>query len=867
MLKYTSIVSLSVTLLLTGSLSAQDNPLLPGGPTPIPAAEAPAGFSPSIDLQSFLDPQAVFPTTPATDGIWNFTAAPGRQIVRIPFVIVATDKEIELSTSEFDLKRGRMLAWEIRAADEPANFPTVPAAEVEGISADGLPRGVPRFAKKITLKPDGKIAWKMDRSIIGATIGTASGAASNPYILKMNRDAMEGLKPPRPPNTVATTPAEREAKRVAEATYRAAASEFSRLSRSILKLPDEFSGQKPRILWAIFEIPAGADTLEISGPAPLPWGMPLQSLQTIQDKAKLGPATVSNDAYADTLLAAVKAQAKPHPFTLRLVSYAILKSDLLKIMEAGDPAYQAAELILKSKDKPSTGALSEKLALIQSDAAKALFKTAVEGGALTSSAKIKSLESLLSAVAGEPKRKVEVANSFLIDPNGPDPKDVINTILTQATKDLTTTKMLETDLKFTDIPSSRIEATIAGVIETAHQFDLARTWLNNQLLDPNQPVIAAETLKQFSTSNPPNRIMLKGKEHNLYSFLNDVDAGVRAKAWQCLQRVEMEAGGANATWPNEIEKTALLYDKTPTQAVAFLVRHKTDGISEALAQIVLVGDDDAAKEAMRNLLTPDMALEALINKLPSIGDRCAFAQRLYQLQGQPIPLSANLMRSASASKDVVKWFGQEIKSGKVPPSSEWVKIFSEEKRYLELIASSDKELALGALAALITANNGTDADARELLPKFKETESIGDLLKLWDATKSGLDNSSEEREAARIKVERNAFITALETFSGTYKGALDVNEGINFAMYDMGNLAVRVEGATVTIGKMQAQITEEKVPRLVLTPEEMAKQGIKVHADAKPVDFKVDKRGNWFTSEIMLEGDNAKGNFRLMSTK
>lgn len=844
MLKRCAFVPFFLFLIIAAATSAQDE--LPPG-----QADAPASYSAAIDLEKMLDGTVVLPTSSQTDGVWLVELVPGKRIVRIPFMIATGEKEFELSTSDLKMRRGRFIAWQLLSDDEKVSSQKVPLASVTATSSTGLPAGVPRFARKITIKPDGTVHWKMERSIIGAKSVKPSGATSHPYALKMDRTELERLEPAKPPKSAppADPKARAEfarAKRAAEAAYRQRLSEYSRLTRAISKLPDEFSGKKPNVLWAVFELPSSVDVIELEGPTPLPWNISVRLLTQIQGMSKGGGKPEENNAFAGTLLAAVKTGGKVHPFTLRLVAGAMVAAKLLKDIEENTPAYEVASVVLGSKDQIATAALIDRLSMLQSDAAKKLFKTAVTGTVLSSDSKLAALVNLLSAAVAKTEdhmRRVQTANEFLADANGPDPAGIIKAVLELGAKDAKTKGMLETDMKFDSLSEARLTPAINAIVAAAPSNDLARSWFRSKLLDPNNATISSATLNRVSSVALPERIPVASADHNLFGFLEHVDSKVRNQAWQAMSNVEMTDVASTATWPETLSGAALRYDQTPKRLVPFLNRHKVSGVGDSLARIVLFGDDEAATAASKQLLKSDIAIDSLIDRMPTLGDRFAFAQRLYELRYKSSPLVTYLLREKSKDSIVAKWFGQQLKNGSLPAPGEWAKAFGDQKMLLEFMASNDKDLALGGLAALFATVGGTDEQVIAALPKFQaKKDSIQDLLQLWEATKQ--ETFTQRLAALKGKHELIINIAATDDQPAASKS--------------LGRFNVSVEGAAVTIGPIQASIPQDSTLAVRIKVGDLTRfpaAGVSTADGVKFIDLKPRDAGSW-GGEFLLEGGN-----------
>jgi len=156
---------------------------------------------------------------------------------------------------------------------------------------------------------------------------------------------------------------------------------------------------------------------------------------------------------------------------------------------------------------------------------------------------------------------------------------------------------------------------------------------------------------------------------------------------------------------------------------------------------VISGSKDASEAAARALKGSEEwpIAEALLDL--GFGEREGFAMRTYTAfpsidgtQTLKAPLVTSVMRQRSDRNPVVNWFGEQLASDKLPDPSQWIESFEGgEDEVLALTVVSDRELAKGAVAVLVSSAGGDDRTARDFakdLRNLKESD-VAKVKKAW----------------------------------------------------------------------------------------------------------------------------------------
>lgn len=204
---------------------------------------------------------------------------------------------------------------------------------------------------------------------------------------------------------------------------------------------------------------------------------------------------------------------------------------------------------------------------------------------------------------------------------------------------------------------------------------------------------------------------------------------------------------------------ALANDPIPVQVASFLANEGTlNSVTEALVQIVAGSDDAAGTRAVVALRDPERHLSQSLNGM-ELKDRVAFGANIYKHNGQPTLVVGLLADPGRRASRTLRWFTEEFSTTGPPPPSRWRENYKDEALY-SLVAWTDKDVALGAAAALVASVGGDDEDARKLHAKVPAKDnrraSSSDVASIW------------------TKMRREILNTKLGEAAGTYHLTLHV---------------------------------------------------------------------------------------------
>ncbi len=536
--------ALTIALIVTGAtlpVRSADPPPLPKttGPSIPPSLppRAPAAeveLETEVDLIKLLNSELTMPRQgDVTDNIWTITPGEGRVIVRLPLKVTKPATAVRVSGAAVKIRGGRFICWQLIDPKEEARGGKPSGLgrdEINATGKDQLPENVPRMARAVELHPDGTISWKMDRTIVGAKL--TEGIFAGPYVLKLNPAALNELNPGGPPRIVRNpneTPQDfLRRKAPLEEEYKRKVAEYRAKATQARELPDEFRGPIPPTLYAIYEVRTNLKSVELDGPAPLPWDFPLDLLlQLHRMGSPLGEiarpldapgATFTTQSPEKTILAALSGE-KVHPYTLRLIAHGITSGgstpfakSFLKEMKLDDERNQIVDRILAAKDSESTNAVLQYLVLNPSEAATATLDKAMKAGLLDANAQLALVTSMSALLAEEPAQDASqlaaMVSLFLADPKGPPAAKLLEQVFKIAHGKFSTRNRLEPTaeaiakrLTITGTGARRDEA-ITAIVEAAAGELMAMTMLDAQLLGSTDAALVERTLAIIARSVP-----------------------------------------------------------------------------------------------------------------------------------------------------------------------------------------------------------------------------------------------------------------------------------------------------------------------------------------------------------------------------
>lgn len=890
-------------------------------PLSIPKAEKPETETANarLHIEYMLDSKEVFPTQTVTDGIWEIEATTGRMLVRIPLTPQVGEKAMTFDSNTVKLSGGRFICYQLINPGESASAGAT--TDVVPETDKGLPTGVPRMARELIVHPNGKVSWELERRIIGAKVRDTD----QPFNLLIDRELLAKLEPQRPkfdPNQDAQT------RRAEQAEYREKQLAFLQLRRELVKLPDEFKGETPGAIWAVFELRSNARDLSVEGPKPLPWEMPIDLLQAMQSLASgQGAAASTNpgslpsfskgagsaEAVMNETLKLLAGE-KPHVYSQRLVARTIVEADLIKTMKEGDPTFKVITRLFEGDDSETVGDLTQRLALIGTGPAAELMKTALSKGLLDSRAQLGSVQGMLelpqaNSLPQDMTDRMNMIHTFMNDPKGASPQKMVAVMVEKSSNHVKLRDALKQGVSFDAVQGERLGEFITAIIERAPTNELARHWLNVQLLGGNDAKIkhtvallsrttiaesqadqptaddaprtegadgaAANDASKSDTTKPDaaatdgdagfkppvitGHIPMNTLDHNLFSALQHQDLETRRYAWRSLKVFEMgevKAGPDDPKWYDKLFSIAINESPTPPYTVEFLARHREPGVDHTLAQLVNRAEMVTSKAASQAMLGSGRPIGKMLVDMKDMEDRFRFGLKMYEnIKGQA-PYAVGLLRdqSRTTQEPLTTWFGEQVKTGRLPLSASWLEAYkNDESQLLEILLSKDDTLVQAAIGALTTYVGGSAADVPDVAARFKASSarSVPDLNRLWSTLRKEIFANRLKRTSGQFAV---SVLRAKEVDGG----------GRAWVGQKVGDAAVSILGDNVKIGSAAATIPGEKHMVLRMAPEQIkqlpgdAPGELALDPSVKQLDFHPREDGSWAAMFLLADGTHAQ---------
>ncbi|MCX5662921.1 MAG: hypothetical protein NTW19_24825 [Planctomycetota bacterium] len=289
-------------------------------------------------------------------------------------------------------------------------------------------------------------------------------------------------------------------------------------------------------------------------------------------------------------------------------------------------------------------------------------------------------------------------------------------------------------------------------------------------------------------------VPISSSNHAIFNLLRAGDPALRTMAWRSLSRFAFApppaapaaapaappAGGAagaaaavaaaagsaveavsSLVEQNDVYQTlveaALAQQNTPPQVVDFLVRQREYArVADSLVVLVVKASDQVSIQATRALLRSRGAWpidKAILNL--SYGDRHAFAGRVYEnVNSQSAPAVTALLRLRVDNSPLPAWLGKSIGAGALPSPTLWVKEFGGDEKILELVTSSDGDVAMGAVSALIWSAGGDDRILVNYVKRFRDLpdQSPANLLSQWASVRKEIFAERLRRAAGAYRL-------------------------------------------------------------------------------------------------------------------
>jgi hypothetical protein len=534
----------------------------------------------SLDVEALLHDQTVLEDQ-AHDMVWTIAPQPDRRLVQIPVIVEPLEQTSQLGRSPIRIRGARFICWRIIEDDQQenagrkrSNKRTTRAGDSRYIGraptrggpgfdmgrpnsrqstpgnldrtlntleqmTNQIPDDAPRFARKISIEPDGTIRWKIERSIPG---GEINPQATEGYALKLDNQLLAELYPkrngqnsrskkqvtkrPRTMKRNATPPsggstkknktkakaAEDRAKRQAEdLEFRAQIKEYRELTKHVRGLPDEFQIKMPARLWAVYEVSQAIAELNMTGPKPLPWRIRFDDFVVMRDTAgKRAGGRGQLDLKSYEIVAQLRDMVlSKHPLTLRMVAMTLDSAGMVGQAQQHDSLYRLLEMIINDQDRDARGVVITSLAttIPPTIATAQLLRGAAAH--MDPMQKLEALRGLFQIDLGNQegvRQMIATANQALADPTGSDAGDVLAEIV-KRTGDNSgrgrgddTISTLTTGIDFQTLSPQRADQAIAYIIRAAGTEPLAASWLNHRLLGSPDRQMLGRTLELINAA-------------------------------------------------------------------------------------------------------------------------------------------------------------------------------------------------------------------------------------------------------------------------------------------------------------------------------------------------------------------------------
>ncbi|MCC7146725.1 MAG: hypothetical protein IT443_09785 [Phycisphaeraceae bacterium] len=788
--------------------------------------------------------------------IWTFTAAEGRQLLVLPLRLATDRQAYTVTTSTIRLRGAKLIAYELvlpRQEEGSARRDGNAGNASGGGGGGGEVVAPPLVARSFTVTPDGRVQWKLERSIVGGTLVPPTDQAGlNPYLLKLQPQLLEQRTPAAPARITreANESARDYQNRVTAAseTARQQIKDFNELRRRVNSLPTEFEMPLPAQVLAVFDVRAGTSVLELTGPPPLPWSLSLADLQTLAGVGGSGRGAEGGLSEETLSLMQRMMRAQPVAYQFRLLATTLstlnpatvgqeLRSGVLALLKqllaCPDVAarHTAIEVTANFAAAPN-GAGAGGAAGADPSVVEMLAKAREDADPVN---KLLALGGWMRVNGGDQaalKQGVEMANRLLAS-GAPGAERVLTTLLDvaaglpQANNTTAPPQELVKDVALAQIPAGQRDAAIATVALAAPGRMLASMWLDRHLLGSADGAWARRTLEILRALPAPaaaeqsnvlgdenpgaaaaarGLIPLSTAEHGIFKLLGSPDPAVSGLAWEVIGRFLIVANesvygeaGAQTAISRAVARAAGKVTPLPAQVVDLLVRQRDPENRAACIFLLLASGDPAARGGIIDMLAgPDVPVTTAFATLTA-DDRQAVAGGYYRAFGEPAPKVIGLLR-AGGSAPIVEWFARQVTRGSLPTVAGWALAAGETSALLEWAAAEDRVLAQGAAVALVAKVGGREQDADPLYEAFehavpRDANGVGIV---WQDKRGPI-------LMAGLKARAGSYRLLVHVLEGAF------DEGLNAAAVNVDNPAATLPGRVINAGAMNLSVTDKGV--------------------------------------------------------
>lgn len=433
----------------------------------------------------------------------------------------------------------------------------------------GLPANVPRFARKLSIHPDGTVHWKLVRVIPGGALNESNPSG---YALKIRPDLLEKLSPQRrrsperdgarsrrssdrrPPGGPGSASRSRRSadrrppgggpgsaprsrrggsgredlaqRRAEQAEHRNRHRQFQELRKRIRALPDEFEAPLPTRLWAMFEVPEGISEWKFGGKEPFPWQIKVEDLAMLRQLAsgRGGGRREQLDPSVYIQVAQLQQMAKDsHRLTHRAIAHALSASGMTGSAQANDPLYRLLETLLQGEDAEARRVVINELAAVRPPTSVTMALQRNAFGGMSAEEKLISLRGQFSVELSDPvtaRQLLATLNAALHDSDGANAGEILAAVVEAQSSEprdshrlrgrdapIDSISFLAGAVNFTRLAEAQRDDAIRYVISAAGSRQLASVWLNKALLGSSDPVVVRRTLELMDLATTPSPII------------------------------------------------------------------------------------------------------------------------------------------------------------------------------------------------------------------------------------------------------------------------------------------------------------------------------------------------------------------------
>jgi hypothetical protein len=459
----------------------------------------------SVDVEAVLQHPALLPER-VSGPAWRLEPRQQRRLVQVPFCVHPDTEPARLSQPAIRLSGARFVAW---------RFPH------QGAGKGAFPGHAPRLFRRAVVHSDGTLEWDLARAIPGAELA----AGGNPYELKLRPQRLRQRRPQHPDEagTNRNNRQDREAERQARQEYRRKLEQFRQTRQRIDALPETFTQPPPQRLWAIFEIRADIDTLELESRGDeggrtnggvasaeaskqmqlLPWELSLKRLRLARQVTGAPTAGLPGDDVppAERIGRLADWAEEGHPLSHRLVALAMKESELASDVPPRGPHHALVERLLSSTDAPARRAVAEALAAAGAPGKPAADLLRRHFDRLGPHGQLAALDALLQRDWQDREvydQFVARANRLLHDEASLPVESVLSVLTERLDSSESGRSAAVLGITFGGMPPERQRAAARFVAEAAGESELAGRWLEQSLLDNPRLAVVETTLNALS---------------------------------------------------------------------------------------------------------------------------------------------------------------------------------------------------------------------------------------------------------------------------------------------------------------------------------------------------------------------------------